>query len=188
MLGDLGAEIVFFSPLHDSALPQGTRGLILPGGYPELYARELSENEPMRQGIRQAIENGMPCLAECGGFLYLHRELEDMEGSFWPMAGALDAKAYRTKKLGRFGYITLSANADTAFLPVGETVRAHEFHYYESDSCGEALTAVKPDGVRSWTCEHADGALLAGFPHLFYESDPKLIVRLRPRAARRCLL
>ena len=177
VLGDLGADIAFFSPLHDSALPQGTRGLILPGGYPELYARELSENEPMLQGIRQAIENGMPCLAECGGFLYLHRELEDMEGSFWPMAGALDAKAYRTKKLGRFGYITLTANEDTAFLPAGEAVRGHEFHYYESEDCGDVLHAQKPTGSRGWDCVHSRSLLLMGFPHLYYPSDPKLVER-----------
>ena len=177
VLGDLGADIAFFSPLHDSALPQGTRGLILPGGYPELYARELSENEPMRQGIRQAIENGMPCLAECGGFLYLHRELEDMEGSFWPMAGALDAKAYRTKKLGRFGYVTLTARTDTTFLPAGESIRGHEFHYYESEDCGDVLHAQKPTGSRGWDCGHSRSLLLMGFPHLYYPSDPKLVER-----------
>ena len=106
-----------------------------------------------------------------------------MSGTFWPMAGVIPGRVWRTKKLGRFGYITLSANTDTPFLPVGETVRAHEFHYYESENCGGALTAVKPDGVRKWTCEHAEGELLAGFPHLFYESNPQLIVRFLRRCA-----
>ena len=121
LLADYGAELIFFSPLHDDALPAGAQGLILPGGYPELHARALSENESMRRSVREAIQNGLPCLAECGGFLYLHRELEDMEGRSWPMAGVLDARAYRTPRLGRFGYITLTAKADTAFLPAGET-------------------------------------------------------------------
>lgn len=177
LLRDYGAKITFFSPLHDAALPGGTQGLILPGGYPELYARALSENEPMRQSIRQAIEGDLPCLAECGGFLYLHRELEDMEGRFWPMAGVLDAKAYRTRKLGRFGYITLTAKIDTAFLPAGETVRGHEFHYFESEDCGDALHAQKPTGSRGWDWGHSRGDLLMGFPHLYYPSDPKLIER-----------
>ena len=177
LLRDYGAEITFFSPIHDAALPEGAQGLILPGGYPELYARALSENESMRRAIREAIENGLPCLAECGGFLYLHRDLEDMEGCFWPMAGVLDAQAYRTQKLGRFGYITLTAKEDTAFLPAGETVRGHEFHYFESESCGDALHAQKPTGSRGWDCSHAEGPLLMGFPHLYYPSNPKLIER-----------
>ena len=131
----------------------------------------------MRDSVASAIRSGLPCLAECGGFLYLHRELEDMEGRFWPMAGVLDARAYRTQKLGRFGYITLNAKEDTAFLPAGETVRGHEFHYFESESCGDALHAQKPTGSRGWDCGHAEGPLLMGFPHLYYPSNPKLIER-----------
>ena len=177
LLADYGAELIFFSPLHDDALPAGAQGLILPGGYPELHARALSENESMRRSVREAIQNGLPCLAECGGFLYLHRELEDMEGRSWPMAGVLDARAYRTPRLGRFGYITLTAKADTAFLPAGETVRGHEFHYFESESCGDALRAQKPTGSRGWDCGHSRGNLLMGFPHLYYPSDPQLIER-----------
>ena len=177
LLADYGAELIFFSPLHDDALPAGAQGLILPGGYPELHARALSENESMRRSVREAIQNGHPCLAECGGFLYLHRELEDMEGRSWPMAGVLDARAYRTPRLGRFGYITLTAKADTAFLPAGEIVRGHEFHYFESESCGDALRAQKPTGSRGWDCGHSRGNLLMGFPHLYYPSDPQLIER-----------
>lgn len=183
LLRDYGAKISFFSPLHDAALPEGTEGLILPGGYPELYAEALSENESMRRAIREAIENGLPCLGECGGFLYLHRELEDMESRFWPMVGVLDARAYRTQKLGRFGYITLNAKEDTAFLPTGETVRGHEFHYYESESCGDALHAQKPTGSRGWDCGHAEGPLLMGFPHLYYPSNPRFIERFLRRCA-----
>ena len=177
LLADYGAKLIFFSPLHDNALPAGAQGLILPGGYPELHARALSENESMRRSVREAIQNGLPCLAECGGFLYLHRELEDMEGRSWPMAGVLDARAYRTPRLGRFGYITLTAKADTAFLPAGEIVRGHEFHYFESESCGDALRAQKPTGSRGWDCGHSRGNLLMGFPHLYYPSDPQLIER-----------
>ena len=177
LLADYGAELIFFSPLHDDALPAGAQGLILPGGYPELHARALSENESMRRSVREAIQNGLPCLAECGGFLYLHRELEDMDGRSWPMAGVLNARAYRTPRLGRFGYITLTAKADTAFLPAGETVRGHEFHYFESESRGDALHAQKPTGSRGWDCGHSRGNLLMGFPHLYYPSDPQLIER-----------
>lgn len=177
LLQDYGAELLFFSPLHDAALPEGAQGLLLPGGYPELYAQALSANESMRRSIREAIQGGLPCLAECGGFLYLHRSLEDMADHAWPMVGVLDARAYRTPRLGRFGYITLSAKADAAFLPAGESVRGHEFHYFESESCGDALRAQKPTGKRGWDCCHSRGPLLMGFPHLYYPSNPKLIER-----------
>ena len=177
LLQDYGAELLFFSPLHDAALPAGAQGLILPGGYPELYAQALSANESMRRSIRAAIQGGLSCLAECGGFLYLHRALEDMAGHAWPMVGVLDAGAYRTPRLGRFGYITLSAKADTAFLPAGESVRGHEFHYFESESCGDALRAQKPAGSRGWDCCHSRGPLLMGFPHLYYPSNPHFIER-----------
>jgi cobyrinic acid a,c-diamide synthase len=183
LLEELGAQLAFFSPIHDESLPEGAQGLLLCGGYPELYAKELSGNERMRRQIAEAIRGGMPCLAECGGFLYLHRELEDMEGAFYPMTGVLDARAWRTSKLGRFGYITLSSDRDDGLLRANEPIRAHEFHYYESEACGEAMRAVKPVTGRSWRCMHASGTLLAGFPHLFYESDPLLPLRFLQRCA-----
>ena len=93
LLETMGAELVFFSPLQDKKLPEEVDGMILSGGYPELHAKTLSGNHSMREAIRKAIEDGMPCIAECGGFLYLHRELEGQDGVFYPMAGVLDAKA-----------------------------------------------------------------------------------------------
>ncbi len=183
LLERYGAALRFFSPLSDAALPEGTQGLYLPGGYPELYAERLSENAAMRQAIRNAIEAGMPCLAECGGFLYLCDTLSDMEGRPHPMCGVIRTDAYRTKTLGRFGYITLSANADSAFFRAGETIRAHEFHYFETGDPGTAFSAVKPNG-RAWTCMHAQGNLLAGFPHLFFTSNPKPVERFLRAAAK----
>ena len=177
------AKLRFFSPLTDTALPAGTQALLLPGGYPELYAKALSENAPMRNAIRTAIENGMPTMAECGGFLYLHDTLSDMDGNRFPMCGVIRADAFRTQKLSRFGYITLTANADSAFFRAGEPIRAHEFHYFESGDCGQAFSAEKPNG-KTWTCMHAEGNLLAGFPHLFYESDPKPVERFLRLAAK----
>ncbi len=183
LLRELGAETVFFSPIRDKTLPEGVKGLILPGGYPELYAKELADNREMRSAVFEAVRSGMPCLAECGGFLYLHRELEDMDGNFLPMAGVLDARARRTNRLGRFGYVTLSAQEDKGLFKAGETVRAHEFHYYESEDCGTDLHAVKPAGNRNWDCCHVTETLFAGFPHLYYESDPGLVLRFLRKAA-----
>ena len=162
LLKEMGAELVFFSPLHDKKLPAQLDGLLLYGGYPELFAKELSENLSMREEIRRSLSGGMACMAECGGFMYLHREMEDMEKNIYPMVGAVDGKAYRTEKLGRFGYITLYP---------GE-IPAHEFHYFDSTSCGEAYEAKKPLSKRGWHCIHDNGRLLAGFPHFYYYGNP----------------
>ena len=86
-LRDAGAELVFFSPVHDAALPGGAGGLYLPGGYPELYAGQLSQNAAMRRAVRRAVEAGLPTVAECGGFLYLGQSLEGEDGAVHPMAG-----------------------------------------------------------------------------------------------------
>ena len=91
LLEKLGAEILYFSPLRDETLPENTSGVLLGGGYPELYAQDLSENTSMLQSIRSAAKKGMPILAECGGFLYLHEMLEDPDGAFFPMAGVIEA-------------------------------------------------------------------------------------------------
>ena len=107
-LRELGAVLTEFSPLHDKTLPEEADGLILPGGYPELYAEALSKNESMRRSIREALAKGLPCQAECGGFLYLQKELKDLEGKVWPMAGVLSGSGFNTGKLSRFGYVTLT--------------------------------------------------------------------------------
>jgi len=172
MLEEMGAELVPFSPLSDSRLPEGLQGLILSGGYPELHAAALAANSSMRKEIREAVEGGLPCIAECGGFLYLHRTLEGEDGQKYPMAGVLDAKAYRTGKLSRFGYITLTAERTQLLLPRGGQIRGHEFHYWESESCGDAMEAKKPLRKRSWSCVHGTETLYAGFPHLFFWSNP----------------
>lgn len=182
-LEEHGAEIVYFSPLRDAALPPQAQGLLLPGGYPEIHARELSENKPMLGAIAAAIQNGMPCLAEGSGFIYLHESYRDENSVEYPMCGVIPARAFRTERLTRFGYAELTALTSSAFLSAGEQIRAHEFHYSESDEPGAAFMAVKPNGDQSWRCYHADGDLLAGFPYLAYASNPNLITRFLARCA-----
>lgn len=171
LLEEMGAKLVPFSPVRDGHLPEAVSGLILSGGYPELHAKELGSNRSMRASVRKAVADGMPCIAECGGFLYLHRELEGTDGRFYPMAGVLDAKAYRTEKLSRFGYVTLAAEEDQLLGKAGTQIRGHEFHYWDSESCGESFHARKPAGRREWDCVHGTNTLYAGFPHLFYYSN-----------------
>ena len=172
LLEQLGAELVEFSPLSDGDLPAGTRGIYLGGGYPELYAKELSSNASMRASLRAAIERGVPTVAECGGFLYLHAELEGADGQNYPMAGYFPHRAYRTRRLSRFGYVTLTASADNLLCARGESLPAHEFHYWESGDPGEAFLAQKPQSSRSWPCAYATPTLYAGFPHLHFCGIP----------------
>ncbi|MDD6212558.1 MAG: cobyrinate a,c-diamide synthase [Clostridiales bacterium] len=173
LLRQMGAEIVEFSPLRDSCLPDGIHGLILPGGYPELFADVLEKNESMRRSIYEAVRNGLPSLAECGGFMYLHREMEDMKGNVFQGVGLVDGKAYRTEKLGRFGYITLTANRDQILGKTGTKLRAHEFHYFDSTSCGDSFHAQKPSRKRNWDCIHGEERCAWGFPHLYFYSNPE---------------
>ena len=173
LLRMLGAETVFFSPLHDQKLPENLQGLLIGGGYPELYAKQLSENESMRRDIREKITAGMPYLAECGGFMYLHESMEDMQTCRWPMAGVLKGNAYYTGKLGRFGYVELTAKEDQMLCKNGERIKAHEFHYFDSTENGAAFYAIKPKRSRGWECIQAGNVYAAGFPHLYYYSNPR---------------
>ena len=172
LLKQLGAELVEFSPLHDSGLPDDLDGLILNGGYPELYAQKLSANQTMRASIAKALNNGLVCTAECGGFMYLHETMEDIKGQSYAMVGYIKGQAYKTAKLGRFGYITLKEG--TIFGEPITGIPAHEFHYFDSTNCGEAMIAQKPLSNRKWTCMHSSTHLLAGFPHLYYYGNPKV--------------
>ncbi|WMJ84966.1 cobyrinate a,c-diamide synthase [Oscillospiraceae bacterium LTW-04] len=166
----LGVELMFFSPLQDAQLPPKAQALYLGGGYPELYAGQLSQNCAMLQSVRNAIADGMPCLAECGGFLYLHAQMQDDKGAFYPMVGVIEGTAIAGTRLGHFGYITLTARRDNLLCRAGETLSAHEFHYWQSDSCGEDFKAIKPDG-RAWDAVHATSSLFAGFPHLYLQGN-----------------
>ena len=164
-----GWELIPFSPLHDAALPEQVHAILLGGGYPELYAKELSANEPMLASIRNAHAEGIKILAECGGFLYLQEHLEDEMGNRWPMAGLIHADGFRTEKLGRFGYISLTQNGAVR-------IKGHEFHYWDSTAPGSAFRAEKPQSNRGWDCMYRTDSLLAGFPHLYYLSGPDLIL------------
>ena len=172
-----GARLAFFSPTEDRGLPPGSCGLYLGGGYPELHARALSGNAPMREAVRRAVEGGMPALAECGGFLYLQKTLEDPEGSAWPMAGALGGAGVKTPRLQRFGYVTLTARGDTPYLRQGETIAAHEFHRWDCTRNGDLCRAERPSGGEGWDCMAARENLLAGFPHLYFPSNPQFAPR-----------
>ena len=169
---DAGAEVVFFSPLRDTALPENIGGLYLPGGYPELHARELSENTSLLREIKRKIEFGLPTAAECGGFLYLGQSLTDAEGQSWPMVGVLPGEAKDAGRLVRFGYAALSADSDSLLFRAGESFPIHEFHHWDSTANGTALAAKKPVGGAAWRCGFVNEHFYAGFPHLYWAGTP----------------
>lgn len=179
LLEQLGCCFVPFSPLKDKTLPEDLDGLMLGGGYPELYARHLSENKEMLQAVAAALKAGIPCLAECGGFMYLHEEMEDEEGAVYPMVSAIRGRCYPVGRLVRFGYISVSdrKGEKTGFLRAGEQIKGHEFHYWDSTENGTDCLAVKPDGKRKWECVHKEGNLFAGYPHLYLPSCPEFAQR-----------
>lgn len=171
LLEELGAEIVPFSPLEDRALPENIQGLILGGGYPELYLEQLSGNTAMLQSVKNAIDTGIPCIAECGGFMYLHQRVSDKDGRRYDMAGAVEGESFPLQKLARFGYVTLTALEDNLLCRKGAVLKGHEFHYWDSTNSGSGFYAQKPLRETGWNCIVTEGNLWAGYPHIHFYSN-----------------
>lgn len=170
LLEQLGANLVYFSPLHDEGLPD-CDGVYLGGGYPELYAEALAANAAMKGSLKRALSDGTPCVAECGGFMYLLEEFSAGEQSVsW--CGVLPGSSKMTDHLTRFGYVTLTAEEDTMLCRRGDTICAHEFHYSDSTDNGAAFTARKASGRRSWPCGRSEGRIVAAYPHIHFWSNP----------------
>ena len=180
MLEKCGAKLQYFSPLHDTSLPKDCDAMLLGGGYPELYAKELSKNVSMLNAIKKAFRAGMPTVAECGGFMYLHTYILNQNCVF-DMAGVLDGGCHFKGKLVRFGYIEL-AEKHSNFLPPNEKIKAHEFHYYDSTDNGADCIATKPATGRSYDCVISHDNYWLGFPHLYYPSNPHFAESLVRRA------
>jgi cobyrinic acid a,c-diamide synthase len=175
LLREQGADIIPFSPIADRALPSDLDALYFGGGYPELYARELSENTPMLGEIRAFTRSGGRIYAECGGLLYLSQQLSTADGSVYPMLGILPLKMEMTTKLVDFGYVTVTFTQDCLLGPRGTTVRGHSFHYSRICSDPEASTSYQVDFSLSgkqqkegFTC----GSVLASYVHLHFGANP----------------
>jgi cobyrinic acid a,c-diamide synthase len=124
-----GAELAPFSPLEDSCLPEGAGGVYIGGGFPEMFARELSENIPMQQSLQEAVRRGVPVYAECGGLMYLGQSLSDLEGTQYPMAGIIPVVSSMAGRRLTLGYREVESLTDSPLLRRGQQVRGHEFHW-----------------------------------------------------------
>ncbi|MCM1046036.1 MAG: cobyrinate a,c-diamide synthase [Candidatus Gastranaerophilales bacterium] len=192
LLDRMGAEIVEFSPLHDEVLPPQLDGLLLGGGYPEQYAGELEQSGKVREALRGLCEGGIPCLAECGGFLYLQQTLETAgqavdgrqtvtehqagtEDHTYRMAGVLPGKGFPTGGLCRFGYIQVETLSPGLLGDAAQHLKGHEFHHWDSTENGADCVAEKPVGGKSYPCMVHTAHMAAGFPHFYYYSNPQAV-------------
>lgn len=181
LLRAAGAEIVFFSPLRDAALPPGTAGIILSGGFPELYADRLAANDGMREALHEAHRQKIPIYAECGGLMYLTEAIVDLEGREHSMVGLLPGRSVMSDRL-IMGYRLAQAAGDSWLLAAGETVRGHEFHHsvWEGRPADlppayhvlphDGLGDPRPEGARL-------GSMWASYVHLHLWARPTMAVR-----------
>ena len=173
-----GAELAPFSPLDDSRLPEGAGGLYIGGGFPEMFAGDLSQNKPMHAAILQAVSRGVPVYAECGGLMYLGRSLSDLEGGQFPMVGAIPAVSAMSDRRLTLGYREVESRTDSPLMPRGHRVRAHEFHWSTLEEPPEPDRSVyrvvdqenRADGFQV-------GSVWASYVHIHLGSDASMARR-----------
>ena len=183
-LGAAGFELVNFSPLRDSALPQGTVGLFLGGGYPEVFAAELGRNRDMIESVRDAGRSGMPVYAECGGLMYLSEGITDTHGKTHRMCGVLPFATRMLEKRKSLGYVEVELTADSLWGKKNAKVRGHEFHYSELKGEPDQLASIEKvyklkrrrTGIVD-TEGFRKGNVLASYAHLHFASRPEMIQR-----------
>lgn len=171
LLRAAGAELVFFSPLTDGGLPDDLDGIYLGGGYPELYARQLHENQTMRTAMRQWIEGDGAVYAECGGFMYLTEGIVDLAGTFQAMVGAFPVRARMQERRASLGYREVQTTSPGCFGPAGTVLRGHEFHYSTIDAMPAAISRTY--AVNNGTREgYSYRKTLGGYMHLHFGFTP----------------
>lgn len=178
-----GANIQFFSPLHESELPTNIDFLYFGGGYPEEFAEELEENISMRSSIYKQLEDGIPYYGECGGFMYLNQEIKDFDGKIYSMVGWFDGSVTMTKKLKGFGYKTLILQEDCVLGPKGLQINCHEFHHSEVSDINLqpvfTLNKFRDKMVYKQNfCGYKKGNGVAGYPHLHFYGNEAFPVNL----------
>lgn len=169
----LGAEIIYFSPLNDEHLPENISGLLIGGGFPEMFAARLEQNKNLRAEIFNAAQLDLPIFAECGGFMYLMRELIDFDGKSFEMCGAIDGAATMTNKLQSVGYVEAELLRDCVIGKAGDKIRAHEFHFSTAETSDDKIFKCKR--MRTGK-EYFAGAfkknLVASYLHIHFAGCP----------------
>ncbi|MCL6434649.1 MAG: cobyrinate a,c-diamide synthase [Leptolyngbyaceae cyanobacterium HOT.MB2.61] len=183
LLTTIGAELIFWSPLNDSELPKGVQGLYLGGGFPEIFAAQLTENESARNAVKVAIQSQMPTYAECGGLMYLCQHIVDFDERSHPMIGILPTTAVMGKRL-TLGYRQVSALQDGLMFARGAIAWGHEFHRShltkESQRPLFSLSSPAPSPTEGWHFPH----LHASYIHLHWGATPEIPERFLRNCAR----
>ncbi|MGB9499712.1 MAG: cobyrinate a,c-diamide synthase [Dissulfuribacterales bacterium] len=178
ILKEQGAKLVCFSPINDAYLPDDLDGLYLGGGYPELFAKQLFKNSGLRKQIKEKSVQGMPIYGECGGFMYLCREIRDTKGKVFPMAGCFPFVTSMFTRLKSLGYREITFTKDTVIGKRGQTVRGHEFHYSElTEYPGnvETVYQVSPrKGIKITKEGYMVNHTLGSYNHLHFGSCPEV--------------
>lgn len=175
----MGAELVPFSPLNDIKLPDGISGIYIGGGFPEVFAQKLTKNERMQSSIKNAIVSGMPVYAECGGLMYLAKNITDLDGNTFKMVGVYDASIVMTKKLQRFGYVEAEVFSDNVLFKKGDKVRGHEFHHSKMTLFKQKASYIvhKPGKSEAWECGYVYKNCLATYVHINLYTYPETVKR-----------
>lgn len=176
LLEEAGAEIIFFSPLDDRELPESVDGLYLPGGYPELYAERLSLNASMRSAIRNFSFSGKPVYGECGGFMFLAKDITTDAGTY-PMCGVFDLHCTMDKRHRALGYREVVTTEDSILGLAGMKARGHEFHYShieEDSACGALYSVTDRKGNKTSTSGYVMRNTVGSYVHLHFASQPEL--------------
>ncbi|WP_418504949.1 cobyrinate a,c-diamide synthase [Cloacibacillus evryensis] len=174
-----GAEIIGFSPLNDEKIPD-CHGLIFGGGFPEIFAARLAANASMKESIARAAAADMPIYAECGGFMYLTREIKDFDGAAHRMCGVIPMSCKMNDSLRTVGYVTAKALSDNVVAKKGEELRGHEFHFSSAEPDGEiprAFLFTKNRTGEKYPGGWADKNILGSYLHLHFAGFPKAAER-----------
>ena len=160
-------DVVFFSPLRDEKLPEDIDFLYFGGGYPEVFIKELSENKTMLKSIRDSLESGLPCYAECGGLMYLTESIDNEA-----LVGFFKGKAYMTNKLQNFGYAQIEVNRENSILEKGLKINCHEFHKSYVENEDEKIYTVNKtaydDSIKQWNCGYVKNNTLGAYAHVHF--------------------
>ncbi|RBP41554.1 cobyrinate a,c-diamide synthase [Garciella nitratireducens] len=170
LLRDIGVELKWISPLKEKKLPKDLDGLYLGGGFPEIFAKELEENQSFRESVYHDLESGLPAYGECGGLMYLTQKIQDLEGKDYEMVGFFPTKSIMTKRLQHFGYVEVETQN-------GLKIKAHEFHHSKIvenkylSYCYQVRKKRKGKIIKEWKCGITKKNVLAAYPHIHFYSN-----------------